>query len=181
MLKKVITLSALSLVVMSGAAQAIEGSVDVSRKSTNLELGLGSNTPGLFLNGNWLRSNDDGKAFGLGLGYNVDAGALRVSPTVKALYTHPENGKDGYATAVGAGAHYALNDMWGVYGEYYYAPEAFNSNLANYKEIGGGLSFTPVSLVNLRAGYQYIEMKNQDGRKDNVLVDGFTLGGSLRF
>ncbi|MFP3373892.1 YfaZ family outer membrane protein, partial [Pseudomonas sp. SIMBA_068] len=78
---------------MSGAAQAIEGSVDVSEHNTNLNVGLGTTTPGLFLKGNWLRSDHDGSTYGAGLGYNVDFGPLRLAPTAKAIFTHPEDGK----------------------------------------------------------------------------------------
>lgn len=83
--------------------------------------------------------------------------------------------------ALGGAAHYSFNSMWGLYGEYYYAPESFTDQLDSYQEAGGGLSFTPVSLLNLRVGYQYIELNNKDGRKDNVLVDGPYVGASLRF
>ncbi|MEH6399654.1 MAG: porin [Pantoea sp.] len=181
MFKQLVAGSVLGLVLMSGAAQAIEGSVDVSEHNTNLNVGLGTTTPGLFLKGNWLRSDHDGSTYGAGLGYNVDFGPLRLAPTAKAIFTHPEDGKDGFAVALGGAAHYSFNSMWGLYGEYYYAPESFTDQLDSYQEAGGGLSFTPVSLLNLRVGYQYIELNNKDGRKDNVLVDGPYVGASLRF
>ncbi len=82
MFKQLVTGSALGLVLLSGA-QAIEGSVDVSEHNTNLNLGLGTTTPGLFLKGNWLRSDHDGSTYGAGLGYNVDFGPLRLAPTQK--------------------------------------------------------------------------------------------------
>jgi opacity protein-like surface antigen len=181
MFKHLVTGSVVSLALISGAAQAIEGSVDVGEHNTNLNLGLGTTSPGLFLKGNWLRSDHDGSTTGLALGYNIDAGPLRVAPTAKALFTHPEDGKDGFGVAVGAGAQYSFNNMWGLYGEYYYAPEAFSEHLENYQEASGGLSFTPISLLNLRVGYQYVELDNKDGRKDNVLIDGPYVGASLRF
>ncbi len=70
MFKQLVTGSALGLVLLSGAAQAIEGSVDVGEHNTNLNVGLGTTSPGLFLKGNWLRSDHDGSTYGLGLGYN---------------------------------------------------------------------------------------------------------------
>lgn len=181
MVKQVFLGSVLGLVVLSSSAQAFEGSVDIGKHSTNLNLGLGTTSPGLFLKGNWLRSDHDGSAYGVGLGYNVDAGNLRLAPTAKALFTHPEDGRDGFTLAVGAGAQYSFNNMWGLYGEYYYAPEAFSDRLDSYKEISGGMSFTPISLLNMRVGYQYIELNNQGSRKDNVLVDGPYVAASLRF
>lgn len=47
MFKQLVTGSALSFIMLSGAAQAIEGSVDVGEHSTNLNLGLGTTSPGL--------------------------------------------------------------------------------------------------------------------------------------
>lgn len=118
MFKQLVTGSALGLVLLSGAAQAIEGSVDVGEHNTNLNVGLGTTSPGLFLKGNWLRSDHDGSTYGLGLGYNVDIGGLRLAPTAKTIFTHPEDGKDGFAVALGGGAQYSFNSMWGLYGEY---------------------------------------------------------------
>ncbi|MRT41171.1 porin [Enterobacteriaceae bacterium RIT702] len=181
MLKQLVTGSVLGLALLSSGAQAIEGSVDVGEHSTNLNLGLGTTSPGLFLKGNWLRSDHDGSTYGAGLGYNIDVGDFRIAPTAKALFTHPEDGRDGFTVAVGGAAQYSFNSMWGLYGEYYYAPEAFSDRLDSYQEASGGLSFTPISLLNLRVGYQYIELNNKGGRKDNVLVDGPYVGASLRF
>ncbi|WP_017347313.1 YfaZ family outer membrane protein [Pantoea sp. A4] len=181
MIKQLVTGGVLGLALISGAAQAIEGGVNVSERSTNLNLGLGTSSPGLFLNGNWLRSNDDGSVFDAGVGYNVDVGPLRLAPGAKAIFTNPHNGRKGFAVAVGAGAQYSFNNMWGLYGEYYYAPESFSTHLDNYKEISGGISFTPISLLNLRVGYQYAELDNKGSRKDNVLVDGPYVGASVRF
>nr|MBA2814132.1 antiholin-like protein LrgB [Candidatus Pantoea persica] len=74
-----------SSLLLSGAAQAIEGSIDVGEHNTNLNIGLGTTSPGLFLKGNWLRSDHDGSTYGLGLGYNVDIGRLLMAPTAKTI------------------------------------------------------------------------------------------------
>ncbi len=34
-----------------------------------------------------------------------------------------------------------------------YAPEGLTDHLDSYQEAAGGLSFTPISLLNLRVGY----------------------------
>ena len=180
-MKKIILAAGLAGVMASAMAQAIEGSVDVGKHSTNLSVGLGSSSPGLFLKGNWLRSNDDGSVAGAALGYNLSVGPLNVSPAAKALFTHPENGKDGFTVAVGSGVSYQLNSMWGVYGEYYYAPESFSAHLNHYEEAAGGVSFTPISLLTLRAGYQYVELNNKDSNKNNVLNNGPYLSASVSF
>ncbi len=83
MFKQLVTGSVLGLALLSGGAQAIEGSVDVGEHSTNLNLGLGTASPGLFLKGNWLRSDHDGSTYGLGMGYNLDVGDFRVARTRK--------------------------------------------------------------------------------------------------
>lgn len=181
MFKQLVTGSVLCLALMSSGVQAIEGSIDVGKHSTNLNLGLGTTSPGLFLKGNWLRSDHDGRAYGLGAGYNIDVGDFRIAPTAKVLFTHSKNGRDGFTAALGAGAQYRFNSMWGLYGEYYYAPEVLSDHLDSYTEASGGVSFTPISLLNLRVGYQYIELNNKGDRKDNVLVDGPYVGASLRF
>ncbi len=180
-MKKTILALGLAGLVTSGMAQAVEGSVDVGEHSTNLSVGLGSQSPGLFLKGNWLRSNDDGSVSGATLGYNLSVGPFNVSPAAKALFTHPADGKDGFTVAVGSGASYQLNSMWGLYGEYYYAPKSFSDHLERYQEVAGGISFSPISLVSLRAGYQYVGLKNINNNKDNVLVDGPYISASVSF
>lgn len=180
-MKKILLAAGLAGLVTSGMAQAVEGSVDVGQHSTNLSVGVGSASPGLFLKGNWLRSNNDGSVSGATLGYNLSVGPLNVSPAAKALFTHPEDGKDGFTVAVGTGVSYAVNSMWGLYGEYFYAPKSFSDHLERYQEAAGGISFTPISLLTLRAGYQYVGLNNTGNNKDNVLVDGPYLSASVSF
>ncbi len=180
-MKKIILAAGVAGLMASGMAQAIEGGVEVGKHSTNINVGLGTASPGLFVKGNWLRSDDDGSVTGAALGYNLAVGPLNFSPTAKALFTHPEDGKDGFTVAVGSGVSYQLNSMWGVYGEYYYAPKSFSTHLHNYQEAAGGISFTPISLLSLRAGYQYAELNNKGNDKNNVLVDGPYISASVNF
>lgn len=180
-MKKILLSSGVAMLMLAGSAQAIEGGVDVGEHYTNLNLGLGTSTPGLSLSGNWMRSDHDGKVSGLGLGYNLEVGSVFLSPGVKAMYIDPKDSDDGYAVAVGGGAQVPLNDMFGLYGEYYYSPDSFSSHIDSYQEASGGLSFTPISLVNVRVGYKYLSMDGKNGRKDNVLADGPYVGASLRF
>lgn len=181
-MNKVVALTAgAALMLAVSSAQAIEGSVDVGKDYTNLNVGMGTSTPGLFLNGNWMRSNDDGSLAGLGLGYNFGFDQLMLSPGVKAMYVNPRHGSDGYTAAIGAGAQFSLTKMFGLYGSYYWAPDAFSHNIDSYEEIQGGVSFTPISMLNIHAGYQYVTLDGKGHNKDSVLADGPYIGASLRF
>ncbi|QKJ87746.1 hypothetical protein PMPD1_2809 [Paramixta manurensis] len=179
--KKVLLSSGVAMLLAAGAAQAIEGSVDVGKHYTNLNLGLGTTTPGLSLSGNWMRSDHDGSASGVKLGYNLEVGSVFLSPGVKALYTSPEDGKDGFAVAVGGGVQVPVTKMFGLYGEYYYSPDSFSDHLDSYQEGSAGVSFSPISLLNVQVGYKYMALNNKDGHKDNVLSDGPYIGASVRF
>lgn len=179
-MKKTLLLINFIAIFNSGLVYALEGSVDVGKHSTNLNLGLGTQSAGLFVNGSWLRSDDNGSTTGAGLGYNIDAGPLRISPAVKAIYAHPRDGKDGMVIALGSGASYSLNTVWGIYGDFFYAPESFTDHLDNYKAMGAGISFRPFSLLSLRAGYQYVTLNNKND-KDNSLVDVPYLSVSVNF
>jgi len=176
-----ITAGALALLALAGSAQAIEGGIDVGRDYTNLHAGLVTTTPGFALSGNWLRSDHDGSMGSLGLGYNVGLGDVLISPGVKAISTNPSDNKDGYAIAVGVGASAPITNMFNVFGQYYYSPDAFSSHIDNYQEASAGVSFQPISLVDVRVGYQYLAMNGKNGRKDNVIADGPYVGASLHF
>ncbi|KOC88605.1 YfaZ family outer membrane protein [Winslowiella iniecta] len=180
-MKKIILSSGVAMLMLAGSAQAIEGGVQVGEHYTNLNLGLGTTTPGLSLSGNWMRSDHDGKVSGLGLGYNIEVGSVFLSPGVKAMYISPKDTKDGYAVAVGGGVQVPVTNMLGLYGEYYYSPDSFSSRIDSYQEASGGVSFSPISLLDVRVGYKYLAMDGKNGRKDNVLADGPYVGASLRF
>ncbi|OON41688.1 porin [Izhakiella australiensis] len=181
-MKKVVALTGgLVLLAAATSAQAIDGSVTVGKKYTNINAGLGTSTPGLFLNGNWMRSNDDGNLVGLGLGYNFAYDGLMLSPGVRTMYVNPRDSKDGYANAIGLGARYAFNSQFGVYGSYYWAPESFSHNIDSYQDIQGGVSFSPISMLTLNAGYQYLVLNGEHNNKNNVLADGPYIGASLHF
>ncbi|MBV4368473.1 YfaZ family outer membrane protein [Erwinia sp. BNK-24-b] len=175
------TAGALALLVLAGSAQAIEGGIDVGRDYTNLHAGLGTTSTGFAVSGNWLRSDHDGSMGSLGLGYNVGLGDAFITPGVKAISTNPKDNKDGYAIAVGVGVHLPVTNMFNVFGQYYYSPDSFSSHINDYQEASGGISFQPISLVDVRVGYQYMTMDGKDGRKDNVVADGPYVGASVHF
>jgi hypothetical protein len=175
------TAGALALLALAGSAQAIDGGVNVGEDYTHVRVGLGTNSPGFALSGDWLRSDHDGNVESLGLGYNVAIGDVFLSPGVKAMSTNPTDSKDGYAVAVGGGVRVPVTKMFNVYGEYYYSPDAFSSHIDDYQEASGGVSFQPISLVDVRVGYKYMSMNGKDGRKDNVIADGPYVGASVHF
>lgn len=175
------TTGALALLALAGSAQAIEGGVSVGKDYTDVHVGLGTNTPGFALSGDWLRSDHDGNVESLGLGYNVAVGDVFLSPTVKALSTNPKDTRDGYAIAIGGGVKVPVTSMINVYGEYFYAPDATSSHIDNYQEAAAGVSFQPISLVDVSVGYKYMSLNGKDGRKDNVVANGPYVGAALHF
>lgn len=181
MKKLAMTTGALALLALAGSAQAIDGSVNVGKRYTDLHLGLGTSTPGFALSGDWLRSDHDGNVGSLGLGYNVAFGDIMLSPTIKAMSTNPKDARDGYAIAVGGGVKVPVASMFNVYGEYFYSPDSFSSHIHDYQEASAGVSFQPVSLIDVSVGYKYMAMNGKDGRKDNVVANGPYVGAALHF
>lgn len=175
------TAGVLALLALAGSAQAIEGNVDVGQNYTHLRVGLGTNSPGFALSGDWLRSDHDGNVESLGLGYNIAIGDVFLSPGVKVMSTNPKDSKDGYATAVGGGVSMPLTSTFKLFGEYYYSPNSFSSHIDNYQEASGGVSFQPISLLDVRVGYKYMTMNGKGSRKDNVIADGPYIGASVHF
>ncbi|SFN23033.1 YfaZ precursor [Izhakiella capsodis] len=181
-MKKAMALTCgLALLAVATSAQAIDGNVTIGKKYTNLNVGLGNSSPGLFLNGNWMRSNDDGSLLGLGLGYNFYYNGLMISPGVKTMYVNPRESRDGYANALGLGASYSFNSLLGLYGSYYWAPGSFSHNIRSYQDIKGGVAFSPIPMLTLNAGYQYLVLHGKDNNKNSVLADGPYIGASLSF
>lgn len=171
--------AAMGLLVTS--AQAVDGGVNVGRHYTHLYAGLGETTPGLGLSAEWVHSEHNGSLAGVRAGYNVKLASLFISPGAKALYTNPKDGSDGYAMALGTGVILPVTKMVGVYGSWHYSPRFFAENIKRYQELTAGVVVSPVALLDIRAGYQYRELKNKDGRKDNVLADGPYVGAALHF
>ena len=181
MKKFALTSGALALLALAGSAQAIDGSINVGKRYTDLHVGLGTSTPGFALSGDWLRSEHDGNVESLGLGYNVAVGDIMLSPMVKAMATNPKDSKDGYAVAVGGGVHVPVTKMINIYGQYFYSPDSFSSHIDDYQEAAAGISFEPISLVDVSVGYKYMALNGKDSHKDNVVANGPYVGAALHF
>lgn len=168
-------------VLLTGSASAIEGTLDLSAKSTNISGSIGTHTPGLFANGNWLHSSHDGDLLGAAVGYNIKVGPITLSPAGKLAYVNPENGKSGLVLAPVIGAGYSLNSMWGIFGSLSYAPKLLTDHLNSYQDISAGVEFAPFSMASFRLGYQHVTLNNRGSSKNNALTDGAFISASVNF
>lgn len=73
------------------------------------------------VSGNWLHSDNDGDAAGLGTGLNIPLGPFLATVGGKGIYTNPKQGDEGYAAAVGGGLQWKIGDSFRLYGDYYYS------------------------------------------------------------
>lgn len=103
--------------VGSRFCQCGEFNAETGRHYTNLGFGLGTNTGGLAISGNWARSDHDGDVLGLGLGFNLPVGPMTATVGAKGIYMSPEDGSSGGAVAIGGGLSYPINKSFSVYGE----------------------------------------------------------------
>lgn len=181
MKKTLIACSAAALMMTTVSAYAVGVSAQVGEHYTNLGVGLGTDTPGLALSGQWTQRTHRGDVAGVGLGYNVELGPVLATVGGKLLYVNPKHGKDGYAVPLGGGLQLPINHYVSLYGEGYYAPNVSSSHIKDYKEASAGVRFTPVSLVNIDVGYRYEEMAGKGYRPNEKLADGIYIGGAVNF
>ncbi|WP_016671395.1 YfaZ family outer membrane protein, partial [Yersinia pestis] len=92
---------AASLLLVAGSASAVSFNAETGRHYTNLGFGLGTNTGGLAISGNWARSDHDGDVLGLGLGFNLPVGPMTATVGAKGIYMSPEDGSSGGGGGVG--------------------------------------------------------------------------------
>lgn len=180
-MKKVALLGLGGLMLVSSAANALSIHGQVGKAYTNLGFGLGTDTSGLALTGNWTHNDDDGDAAGLGLGLNIPVGPLLATVGGKAIYTNPNSGDDGYAAAVGGGLQWKIGDNFRLFGEYYYSPDSLSSGIDSYEEANAGARWTIMRPVTLEAGYRYLNLAGKEGHRDNALADGPYIGVSAGF
>ncbi len=109
------------MMMVSSAAHAISVTGEAGEHYTNLGVGFGTESTGLAVSGNWLHSDNDGDAAGLGLGLNIPLGPFLATVGGKGIYTNPKQGDEGYAAAVGGGLQWKIGDSFRLYGDYYYS------------------------------------------------------------
>lgn len=100
-MKKSIFMALAGVMMVSSAAHAISVTGEAGEHYTNLGVGFGTESTGLAVSGNWLHSDNDGDAAGLGLGLNIPLGPFLATVGGKGIYTNPKQGDEGYAAAVG--------------------------------------------------------------------------------
>ncbi len=122
------------VMMVSSAAHAISVTGEAGEHYTNLGVGFGTESTGLAVSGNWLHSDNDGDAAGLGLGLNIPLGPFLATVGGKGIYTNPKQGDEGYAAAVGGGLQWKIGDSFRLYGDYYYSPDSLSSGIDSYQK-----------------------------------------------
>ena len=167
-MKKSIFMALAGVMMVSSAAHAISVTGEAGEHYTNLGVGFGTESTGLAVSGNWLHSDNDGDAAGLGLGLNIPLGPFLATVGGKGIYTNPKQGDEGYAAAVGDG-------------DYYYSPDSLSSGIDSYQEANVGASWTIMRPLSIQAGYRYLNLAGKDGNRDNTIADGPYIGASASF
>lgn len=111
-MKKSIFMALAGVMLVSSAAHAISVTGEAGEHYTNLGVGFGTESTGLAVSGNWLHSDNDGDAAGLGLGLNIPLGPFLATVGGKGVYTNPKQGDEGYAAAVGGGLQWKIGDSF---------------------------------------------------------------------
>lgn len=168
------------LLVVSTSASAVSIYGSAGRKYTGWGVGRGTSTSGVALSGDWTRHNDNGYIADVGLGYNIPLGSALVTLGGKGLYLKPDQGKTGYALAVGGGLSLPVTSSVSLFGQYYAAPDAFTSGVKSYEEALAGGRWTVFRPVTVEAGYRYMRLTDKNDDK-NTMVDGPYLGVNAAF
>ncbi|MCF1303212.1 YfaZ family outer membrane protein [Raoultella ornithinolytica] len=180
-MKKSILLGLAGMMFVSTAAHAISVTGQAGEHYTNLGVGFGTESSGLAVTGNWMHSDNDGDAAGLGLSLNIPLGPFLATVGGKGVYTNPKSGDEGYAAAVGGGLQWKIGDSFRLFGEYYYSPDSLSSGIQSYQEANAGASWTIMRPLSIEAGYRYLNLEGKDGNKDSTIADGPYLGVSASF
>lgn len=180
-MKKSVLFGLAGLMFVSASASAISFNGQAGKDYTNLGFGLGTETSGLALTGNWTHNDDDGDVAGLGLGLNIPLGPFLATVGGKGVYTNPNDGDEGYAAAVGGGLQWRIGDSLRLFGEYYYSPDSLSSGIDSYEEANAGARLTLVRPISIEAGYRYLNLAGKDGKRDNAVADGPYVGVSASF
>lgn len=87
-MKKSVLFGLAGILFVSASANAISISGQAGEEYTNLAVGIGTESSGLALSGNWMHSDDDGDTAGLGLGVNIPLGPFMATVGGKGLWTN---------------------------------------------------------------------------------------------
>ncbi|MBZ6397384.1 MULTISPECIES: YfaZ family outer membrane protein [Pantoea] len=170
------------LLCASSSAMAIGLSAEQGKNFTALDAEIGRSSGGLYLDSQWVKNTDDGVQIGqAGTGYSLELGPVMLSAGIKATYIGGKKGDNGVAFPVGGGVRLNLPANFALYGEGYSAPESFANSVKNFVEADGGISWTPMLPLTLKAGYRYAGVDGKDGRPGHTLIDGPFIGGGVTF
>ncbi len=182
------TLSAaigVSLMTLSAipAAMAVEGQVSAGKNFTDVNIGAGRQTTGMYVNGGWVKNNENGREkAGVETGITLPAGPALVNLGVQANYVKGSTtSSEGVVFPVGAGLQLPLTHTTGFYAGAYSAPRQLSNVTKSYLDVDSGLRWTPVDRVTLKAGYRYIGMDGKNNRPNERLVEGPYVGGQVNF
>ncbi len=104
-----------------------------------------------------------------------------LSAGLKATYIGGKKGDNGIAFPIGGGATLNLPANFALYGEGYSAPEHFTNSVKNFVEAEGGIRWSPITPLMLKAGYRYAGVDGKDGRPGHTLIEGPFVGGGITF
>ncbi|OTA17311.1 porin [Xenorhabdus vietnamensis] len=180
-MKGFITIGTVSLLFITGAANAFSVDVQTGKHNTSTFVGIGDKNAGLSMTGNWTRSDHNGQLGSIGLGFGLPVWRLAVNVGAKGLYLSPKDGKDGAALAVGAGLSWAVLPCLSLYGEAYGSPSGLTSGMDSYTEASGGVRYTLFKPVHIDGGYRVIDIKGNNGNRSNKISDGFYAGIGVSF
>ena len=85
-MKKSIFMALAGVMLVSSAAHAISVTGEAGEHYTNLGVGFGTESTGLAVSGNWLHSDNDGDAAGLGLGLNIPLGPFLATVGLSLIH-----------------------------------------------------------------------------------------------
>lgn len=181
-MKNVFKVAVLSSALVSGSVFAMGATLEQGKSWTGIEGDIGKDTSGIYLDGNWRKNTDDGsQTGGVGAGYNLGLGPVMVNAGAKALYIEPRKGDSGVVFPVGLGVKVDLPFGLGLYGEGYSAADGMGNSVKNYTETNAGISWSPISLVTLKAGYRYAGVDGKKGRPDHTIYDGMYVSAGASF
>ncbi|AIA70174.1 putative exported protein [Pectobacterium atrosepticum SCRI1043] len=179
-MKKFVIACAGSLLLASASVHAISLSGEAGRDYAGASAGFGLGIPGLAGNVSYAHGDNNNDVYGFGLGYTIPVGPLKLTLGGKALYLNQDHGNDGYGVALGGGVQWPLSRQFSLYGEGYYAPDAFSSHVDHYVEGKAGVRWQVFAPLSVDVGYRYINMARENG-PDNKLADSAYVGVGLSF
>ena len=175
--------SALMVASFIPAAMAMDAGVNTGKNFTDVIVGMGQESEGIYINGNWIKNNENGREkTGAEAGVNMKAGAVDVKVGIQADYVKGASGEsEGVVFPVGVGVNIPVISQVGLYGSMYTAPRQMSNTAKSYLDADAGVSWKPVDMVTLKAGYRYIGMDGKGSRENQRLIEGPYIGGQLNF